>query len=75
MNPHPLPPDEVPGPPAGMDDAPAWTVSTAAFRLAPAARWLSPAERAAVAARSRFYRMPWLVPAGTNAADPDPLFC
>ena len=37
--------------------------------------FLSPEERAALAARPRFYSMAWLVPAGTPAADPaDDLF-
>ncbi len=60
-------------PPDPVDDAPGWTLSAAAFRLAPLTRWPSPAQRAAVAARPRFYRLPWLVPAADNAHDPDPL--
>ena len=63
------PPDDWPDDQADANEAPAWSIPAVVF----ARGRLSPAERAAVAARPRFYSMAWLVPAGTPPTDPDDL--
>lgn len=45
------------------DDALGWSISAAAFRLTVDGPRLTRAERETVAARPRFYSMPWLVSA------------